>query len=93
MKITIDIDCTPAEARAFLGLPDIAPLQEKLMAELENQMREAMRAMDPDTMLKTWLPASVQGFEQIQKMFWSQLGQAGGGTGTGTGGGSGKGKT
>ncbi len=90
MKITIDIDCTPAEARAFLGLPDIAPLQEKLMAELENQMREAMRAMDPDTMLKTWLPASVQGFEQIQKMFWSQLGQAaGGGGGTDTG----KGKT
>jgi hypothetical protein len=76
MKITIDIDCTPAEARAFLGLPDIAPLQEKLMAELENQMRESMRAMDAETMLKTWLPASVQGFEQIQKMFWSQLGQA-----------------
>jgi hypothetical protein len=79
MKITIEIDCTPAEARAFLGLPDIAPLQEKLMAELETQLRESMRAMDAETMLKTWLPASVQGFEQIQKMFWSQLGQAAGG--------------
>ena len=92
MKITVEIDCTTEEARAFLGLPDIAPLQEKLMAELENQLREAMRAMDPETMLKTWLPTSVQGFEQIQKMFWSQLGQAGGG-GPDTDTGSGKGKT
>ena len=23
MKITIDIDCTPAEAREFVGLPDL----------------------------------------------------------------------
>jgi hypothetical protein len=31
MKITIDIDCTPGEARAFLGLPDVAPLQAEVM--------------------------------------------------------------
>ena len=24
MKITIDVDCSPEEARAFLGLPDVA---------------------------------------------------------------------
>ena len=84
MKITIDIDCTPAEARAFLGLPDIAPMQKKMMGELEKQMLANVKAMDPETLLKTWLPASVQGFEQMQKMFWSQLGQAaGGGSGAG----------
>ncbi len=84
MKITIDIDCTPAEARAFLGLPDIAPMQQKMMAELEKQMLANVKAMDAETMVKTWLPASGQGFEQMQKMFWSQLGQgAGGGSGTG----------
>src|SRR5262245_27750208 len=27
MKITINIDCTPAEAREMLGLPDLQPLQ------------------------------------------------------------------
>ena len=26
MKVTVDIDCTPADARAFLGLPDVTPL-------------------------------------------------------------------
>jgi hypothetical protein len=79
MKITIDIDCTPAEARAFIGLPDIAPMQKKMMAELEKQMLANVKAMDAETMFKTWLPASVQGFEQMQKMFWSQLGQGAGG--------------
>ena len=30
MKITIDFDATPDEARRFFGLPDIAPMQEAL---------------------------------------------------------------
>jgi len=34
MKVTIDIDCTPAEARAFFGLPDVQPLQTAVMDRL-----------------------------------------------------------
>jgi hypothetical protein len=29
--------------------------------------------MDPETLIKTWMPAGVQGMEQLQKMFWSQF--------------------
>jgi len=29
MKITMNIECTPEEARRFLGLPDVTGLQEK----------------------------------------------------------------
>ena len=36
MKITINIDCTPAEAREFVGLPDLRPLQAAWLAEIEN---------------------------------------------------------
>ena len=32
MKITVDVDCTPQEARAFMGLPDVTPLNEHLIA-------------------------------------------------------------
>ena len=74
MKVTFDVECTPDEARRFLGLPDVAPMQEALMKELENQMRENMRSLDPDTMLKTWLPATMQGWGEVQKMFWNQMG-------------------
>jgi hypothetical protein len=78
MKITVDVDCTPEEARAFLGLPDVKPMQDALLAQVEERMTNALHAMDPETMMKTWLPAGVQGMEQLQKMFWSQFGTAGG---------------
>jgi hypothetical protein len=69
MKISIDIDCTPEEARAFLGLPDVAPLQASLMKEIEERMRTALRGTDPEVLFKTWLPASLEGWEQVQA-FW-----------------------
>lgn len=73
MNVKIDIDCTPEEARTFLGLPDVKPLQEAMLKEVEERMRANLQAMDPEAMFKTWLPASMQGFEQMQKMFWSQM--------------------
>ncbi len=78
MKITVDIDCTPEEARTFLGLPDVQPMQEALMKQMQETMAKNLAGMDAETMMKTWLPAGIQGFEQLQKMFWSQF-QAGGG--------------
>jgi Family of unknown function (DUF6489) len=77
MKIHVEIDCTPEEARAFFGLPDVQPMQKQLMHEVEERMKAAMRAMDPETLMKTWMPASLQGFEQLQKMFWGALGDKG----------------
>jgi len=73
MKIKLDIDCTPEEARAFFGLPDVRPMQESLIAELQGRISETMSAMDPETLIRTWLPAGIQGFEQMQKAFWSQM--------------------
>ncbi|MEO3434910.1 DUF6489 family protein [Inquilinus sp. CAU 1745] len=72
MKVTIDIDCTPEEARAFLGLPDVKPMQDAMMAELTDKMRENLSAMDADSLMKTWLPAGLQNWEQLQKAFWGQ---------------------
>ena len=31
MKVTVDIDCTPEEARTFFGLPDVKPMQKAMM--------------------------------------------------------------
>ncbi|AWJ84005.1 hypothetical protein TSH58p_11030 [Azospirillum sp. TSH58] len=76
MKITIDIDCTPEEARHFLGLPDVKPMQDAMMQEIQERMQASLLAMDPETMMKTWLPAGIQGMEQLQKMFWSQMAAA-----------------
>jgi len=73
VKIKFDIDCTPEEARAFLGLPDVAPLQSAMMGEVEKRMKAALEAMSPEAILKTWLPAGMQNLEEMQKMFWAQF--------------------
>ena len=73
MKITVNVDCTPDEARHFFGLPDVKPMQDALMQQIQDRMSANLQAMEPEAMLKTWLPASLQGFEQMQKIFWTQM--------------------
>jgi len=77
VKVKFDIDCTPEEARAFFGLPDVGPLQSTMMKELEKRMVAALDAMSPEAMLKTWLPAGMQSLDDLQKMFWAQFPGAG----------------
>jgi hypothetical protein len=73
MKINVEVDCTPEEARAFFGLPDVKPMQDSLMKKIEERMAANLEAVSPEALLKTWLPAGVQGIEQLQKMFWAGL--------------------
>lgn len=76
MKVNVEVNCTPEEARAFFGLPDLKPMQERVLAEIEQRLRSGLDAMTPDAVFKTWIPASMQGVEQMQQLqqaFWSQL--------------------
>lgn len=75
MKITVNIDCTPEEARTFMGLPDVKPMQEMMMEEVKERMKANLSGMDPDTLFKTWMPTGIQNVDQFQKMFWSQFGK------------------
>ena len=79
MKITMEIDCTPEEARRFFGLPDVRAAQEAVMAEVEARMREFTAEMDPETIMKTWFSGGIKGWEELQRAFWDRLGKAGGG--------------
>jgi Tfp pilus assembly PilM family ATPase len=73
MKITIDIDCTPQELRAFLGLPHIEPMQDALIAQMQERLAKYLEAMDPEAMMKLWLTGGMQGLAEIQERFWTQL--------------------
>ena len=74
MKVTFNIDCTPEEARAFFGLPDVAPMQEALMDKLQAKLEENIKSMDPETLAKTWIPLAMQNWSDMQKIFWGQMG-------------------
>ncbi len=73
MKISFDLDCTPDELRGFFGLPEVKPMQERLLKEVEERLRAGLKALDPETMLQTWLPTGLKGFEQLQEMFLNQM--------------------
>lgn len=68
MKINVEVDCTPQEARAFLGLPDVAPLNDHLVAEMQRRMDENMARMQPEELMKTWASFGVQATEQFRAM-------------------------
>ena len=67
MKVTIDVDCTPEEARTFLGLPDVREVQEEIMTALRERMMAAVGDMEPDKLLQNWTSAGSDGMEQMMK--------------------------
>ena len=74
MKFKFDIECTPEEARQFLGLPNLAPMQEAMLKEIEAKMQENIHNLDPESFVKNWLSATMQGWSAMQNMMWGQAG-------------------
>ncbi|HAQ35323.1 MAG: hypothetical protein CMF74_16070 [Maricaulis sp.] len=81
MQVKIDIECTPLEARAFFGLPDVTPLNDQLVAEMSKRMSENMSALEPEALMKSWM--SYGG--QMQDQFMALMRQASAGNPGGTG--------
>ena len=77
MKITINIDCTPAEARQYMGLPDVAPMQEAMLKELHERVMASASSLQPAEMIKALLPMGMDGWLEMQKAFWTQMTRVG----------------
>jgi hypothetical protein len=69
MKITIDTECTPEEARRFLGLPDLAPVHDAYVAKLQRIVEEGMNSSDIDSMLRNWGPMGEAGMTMWRQLF------------------------
>ena len=74
MKVTVDIECTPVEARTFLGLPDISGLNDHLVEQMKTRMDENMSALQPDELMKTWMAFGGQAQEGFMKMMTNAAG-------------------
>ena len=68
MKFRVEADCTPSEARAFLGLPDVAPLNEQLVQEVSTRFKENAALLKPEELMRTWMSFGGQAQEQFMKM-------------------------
>ena len=68
MKVNVEIDCTPAEARAFLGLPDVALLNDHLIAEMQKRMDANISAMQPEELMKNWASFGMAAQDQFRQL-------------------------
>jgi hypothetical protein len=68
MKMTIEVECTPVEARAFLGLPDVGPLNEHLVSEMQNRLTGNISMLAPDELIKNWMAFGVGAQEQFRNL-------------------------
>jgi len=68
MKVTISIDCTPEEARSFLGLPDVTPLHEEWVQKAKTSMETHALPLSAEEMTKTWGAMGLQFQEQFLKL-------------------------
>ena len=68
MKMNVEIDCTPAEARAFLGLPDVTGLNDHLVEEMKKRMDANISAMQPEELMKSWTSYGVQAQDQFRRL-------------------------
>ena len=73
MKFSIKCDCTPEEARQFLGLPDVQSFQTEVMELVKQRTSEHLKAMDPETMMKTWMPMGVETINTMQQVFMKSM--------------------
>ena len=76
MKVTIEVDCTPEEARKFMGLPDVSALNEDMMKHMTEAIGAALPQMDPKKIVEMWMPFNTQMMDQAQKAMMAMAGQA-----------------
>ncbi len=79
MKVNITLDCSPEELRQFFGFPDVQPLQQEMLEQLGEKMREGAGGMDMANMMKPFLAPNTQAMEAMQKAFMQGFGMAGAG--------------
>ena len=68
MKVTVDVDCTPEEARRFLGLPDLSAVHEAYVAKLKSAVTEGPTPETFGDMMKAWGPMNEAGMSMWKQM-------------------------
>ncbi|MFL6819753.1 MAG: DUF6489 family protein [Bradyrhizobium sp.] len=74
MKVNVEIDCTPEEARQFFGLPDVQPMQNAVMDRLQHQMISNIEKVSPEALMQSWFTFNPKIAEQFQDMFVTMAG-------------------
>lgn len=77
MKITVDVDCTPEEARRFMGLPDMSSVHEVYLDKMRRTIDEGITPESIGALMQSWAPMSEAGFNVWRQLFDQMSGTAG----------------
>jgi len=78
MKFTVNIDCTPQEARSFFGMPDVEPLNKMIVDEMSRRAKENLDTLaDPERLIAAWVNMGGKGIEQFQNLMGAAMSGAG----------------
>ena len=75
MKVNIQIECTPVEARQFFGLPNVEPMQAAVLEQFQKKMLAEIDRVSPEGIMSTWFSLMPQGAQQMQKLFTDMVAQ------------------
>ncbi|MDZ7894586.1 MAG: DUF6489 family protein [Sphingobium sp.] len=68
MKVNFDIDCTPEEARSFLGLPDVTPIHQKYVQTMLDSMDGTANLEQMETLFRSFSPMGDAGMRLFRQM-------------------------
>ena len=68
MKVTVEVDCSPSEARAFFGLPDVTGLNDHLVGEMTKRVDANINMLQPEELLKNWMSFGGQAQEHFMRL-------------------------
>jgi hypothetical protein len=68
MNVKINIECSPEEARRFMGLPDLTSVHEAYVKNLTDAMTKGLSPDMVDAMMKSWAPMSDLGMTFFQQL-------------------------
>jgi hypothetical protein len=74
MNVTVNIDCTPEEARRFMGLPDMTPIHDLYLDKMRQAMTEGVTPDMLESMVKSWGPMGEMGMTAWRQMIEQMTG-------------------
>lgn len=75
MKIRVDVDCTPEEARRFLGFPDLTPVHEAYVERMKKAVGDGVTPESVAELARSWGPMSEAGMSMWKAMFEGMSGR------------------
>ncbi|MGD9968442.1 MAG: DUF6489 family protein [Hyphomonadaceae bacterium] len=76
MKFTVNVECSPEEARRFMGLPDVTPINEQLVAEMGKRMDANLKLMSGEGLMSSWMSVGTQAQDAFVKLMTSGVAAA-----------------